>query len=379
MGGVSTLKQQQRQLRWLGGYVRRGKRGPAYIIERYVDGVRYHVSTKCRTERAALEQLAAFEANPADYKPQRRKRQTAPARPGVVTLTASLVNEYLDWMATRPQPASTNHQHNHYCALRQWLAFYAGRDIRDVPLSEVANFLADKRDLPMRIQALRSFCKWLRRQKYLLTRAEDVTADLAYPRKRATKESRRVAIPPEHILAVLPHLPAASRDVLVLRLGTGWHMEEVRRFAEAGEIVRVEGRSVALATMGGPVRVPLLAVLRVRHKVKASTNTPILYPEHLQAAERIRAAGHVVTAHCLNDHTRAACAAAKVPRFFNWHIRHSAVSYAMEHGALLEQASVFVDHLNVDTTRTHYADLAYPTRAVPVLRVPAALPPPKGS
>lgn len=372
------MKQQQRQLRWLGGYVRWGKRGPAYIIERHVDGVRYHVSTKCRTERAALEQLAAFETDPATYKPQRKQRPASVrVRPRAVTLTAALVSEYLDWMLARPVPATYEHQQDHYQVLRQWLVFYAGRDVRDVPLSELAAYLEGKRNQLMRVQGLRSFCAWLRQHKYLLTRAEDPTLDLRRPRGRATKDTRRVAIPPEHILAALPHLPEASRDVMVLRLGTGWHMQEVRRFAESGEVVRVEGRTVALATMEGPVRVPLLAVLRVRHKVKASTSTPILYPEHLAAAERIRAAGHVVTAHCLNDHTRAACAAAGVPRFYNWHIRHSAVSYAMEHGALLEQASVFVDHLSVDTTRAHYADLALPTRAVPVLRVPAVLPAPK--
>lgn len=370
------MRQQKRETRWLGGYIRWGTRGPAYIIERTVDGVRYHVSTKCRTERAALEQLAAFEADPSRYKPERAARKRMPTR-RVLTLTAELVNEYLDWMVARPQPSSRGHQQAHYWALRQWLIFYAGRDIRDVPLSEVAEHLRGKRSLPMRIQGLRSFCGWLRQEKFLLTRAEDVTLDLRRPRGRATKDSKRVAIPPEHILAVLPHLPALSRDVTVLRLGTGWHMEEVRRFAEAGEIVYVEGRSVALATMEGPVRVPLLAVLKVRHKVKASTTTPILYPEHLAAAERLREAGHVWTVNCMNEHTRLACLAAGVPRFLNWHIRHSAVSYAMEHGALLEQASVFVDHLNVDTTRTHYADLAYPTRAVPVLRVPAALPQPK--
>jgi len=375
------LKQQARQVRWLGGYVRWGKRGPAYIIERWVDGQRFHVSTKCRTERAALEQLAAFEADPAAYKPRRKQRRAAPvsSRPKVVTLTAALVHEYLEWMVTRPTPSTHDHQRDHHQVLRHWLAFYAGRDVRDVPLSELAAHLDGKRNQMMRVQGLRSFCAWLRQHKYLLTRAEDPTLDLRRPRGRATKDTRRVAIPPEHILAVLPHLPAPSRDVMVLRLGTGWHMEEVRRFAEGGEIVRVEGRSVALATIEGPVRVPLLAVLRVRHKVRATTNTPVLYPEHLAAAERIRAAGHVVTAHTLNDHTRDACAAAKVPRFYNWHIRHSAVSYAMEHGALLEQASVFVDHLNVDTTRTHYADLALPTRAVPVLRVPAVLPAPKDS
>jgi N-acylglucosamine-6-phosphate 2-epimerase len=39
---------------WLGGYVREGSRGATYVIQRELNGERFHVTTKCRTERAAL-------------------------------------------------------------------------------------------------------------------------------------------------------------------------------------------------------------------------------------------------------------------------------------------------------------------------------------
>jgi hypothetical protein len=344
-----------------------GKKGPTFIIERHQDGVRYHVSTKCRTERAALEALALFEADPANYRPMRKTAATPKA---VVTLTADLITEYTDWMVQRPySPASETHAQKHFTRLREWLVFYRGRDIRQVPLSEVAAHLQGKRDLMMRIQALRSFAAWLRTTKYLITRGEDVTLDLKSPPRRATKDWRQVAVEPERIRAILPHLPAESRDVMVLRLGTGWHGSEVARFAKTGRIYRTPGKTILLMTEAGAERVPLLAVLRVKHKIGGDTNTPIIYEEHLAAAERIQGRGRIPHELTLNRHTEKACELAGVPRFLNWHLRHSVVSNAIEEGADLEHASVFVGHLNVDTTRKHYAQLALPKKAVPVLRV----------
>jgi hypothetical protein len=344
-----------------------GKKGPAFIIERYQDGVRYHVSTKCRTERAALEALALFEADPANYRPMRK---TASRPRAAVTLTADLVTEYTDWMVQRPySPASQEHANKHFTRLREWMVFYRGRDIRQVPLSELAAHLHGKRDLMMRIQALRSFAAWLRTTKYLITRSEDLTLDLKSPPRRATKDWKQVAVEPERIRAILPHLPAESRDVMVLRLGTGWHGAEVARFAKAGRIYRTPGKTILLMTEAGAERVPLLAVLRVKHKIGGDTNTPLIYAEHLAAAERIQARGRIPHELTLNRHTEKACELAGVPRFLNWHLRHSVVSNAIEEGADLEHASVFVGHLNVDTTRKHYAQLALPKKAVPVLRV----------
>lgn len=360
---------QKKRTEWLGGYIRWGKRGPAFIIHRYVDGRRYHISTKCRTEAAALEQLAAFEANPEAYRPGSRGAR-GPVRPAVVTLTADIITDYVDWMVSRPHnPASQRHADRHFHRLKEWLTVYRGRDIREVPLSEIAEYLHDKRMQTMRIQALKSFCAWLRTTKYLMTRAEDPTLDLKEPPRRATKDYRPVAVPPEHILAVLPHLPPASRDVMVLRLGTGWHNSEVERFASTGRIYDTSGRTIMLMTAQGPQQVPLLAVLKVRHKIGGETNTPILYPEHLAAAKRIQARGRIPNQLTLNRHTSQACAAAGVPRFLNWHLRHSVVSNALQEGADLEHASVFVGHLSVDTTQRHYAQLDLPRKAVPVLRV----------
>lgn len=353
---------------WLGGYVRHGRKGPTFMIERWVDGTRYHVSTKCRTERAALEQLAIFEADPANYKSTRKARAGAPQ--GGVVMTADLITEYTDWMVNRPNNPTTDvHAEKHFTRLKKWLVFYRGRDIRRVPLSEIADQLKGQRDLMTKTQALKSFCAWLRTNKYLMTRAEDPTIDLQGPPRRATRDHKQVAVEPERILAILPHLKPETRDVLILRLGTGWHGREVERFANTGRIRRTPGRTILLMGERGAERVPLLAVLQVKHKIGGNTNTPILYEEHLAAAERIQQRGRVPNQLTLNRHVTKACEQAGVERFLNWHIRHSVVSNALEEGADLEHASVFVDHLSINTTRKHYAQIALPKKAVPVLRV----------
>lgn len=355
---------------WLGGYIRWGKKGPTYVIERWIDGVRFHVSTKCRRERAALEQLAHFEADPANYRPLRQQRAGAVPPKDGVTITADLITEYTDWMVGRPNnPTTQAHADIHFTRLKRWLVFYRGRDIRHVSLREIAEHLHGQRDLMMKTQALKSFCTWLRTHKYMMTRGEDPTVDLKGPPRRATKDWKQVAVEPDRILAILPHLKPATRDVLILRLGTGWHGSEVERFAKTGRIRSTPGKTILLMTENGAERVPLLAVLQVRHKIGGNTNTPILYEEHLAAAERIQERAHVPNQLTMNRHVTKACELAGVPRFLNWHLRHSVVSNALEEGADLEHASVFVDHLSVNTTRRHYAQVALPKKAVPVLRV----------
>lgn len=357
-----------RQRKWLGGYIRWGKKGPAFIIERWIDGTRYHVSTKCRTERAALVQLAEFEADPRNYKPDRARIQTGNLKR--VVMTADLIDEYRTWMLTRPEPTTKEHADVHETRLMGWLKFYRNRDLRSVQLREIAEFLSTKKDRPMRIQSLKSFCGWLRKQKYMLDRSEDPTLDLESEPRRASQSTREVFIDPENIKKVLPLLPERSRDVIILRLGTGWHGREVERFCVDGTIRYTPGKTIWLETATGPVEVPLLATLHVRQKTGVTTNTPILYPEHLSAAQRIQRRRYVPSQLTMNRQVTAACETAGVPRFLNWHLRHTVVSYAADQGIDLEHPSKFIDHVKIDTTRKHYRQLQLPRQAIPVVRVP---------
>lgn len=365
-GGIRGGSNQQRK--WLGGYVRHGKKGPAYIIERWIDGHRYHVSTKCRTERAALVQLAEFEADPRNYKPDRARIQTGNLKR--VAMTAELVDEYRAWMTSRTNPASKEHADKHETRLMAWMKFYRDRDVRTVKLQEIAGFISGKKDRPMRIQSLKAFFGWLRKTKYLLDRSEDPTLDLDSEPARASQNSREVYISPENILKVLPHLPDRSRDVIILRLGTGWHGKEVERFCAGGTIRYTPGKSIWLETGAGPREVPLLATLHVKQKTGVETKTPIIYPEHLAAAERIQFRRYVPSQLTMNQHVTKACMAAGVPRFLNWHLRHTVVSYADDQGVNLEHSAKFIDHVGIDTARKHYRQMGLPRQAIPVVRIP---------
>ena len=56
---------------WFGGRIWCDDRGRnVYVIRKQVNGKRYEISTRSHTERAALEQLKRFEADPEGYDPR---------------------------------------------------------------------------------------------------------------------------------------------------------------------------------------------------------------------------------------------------------------------------------------------------------------------
>lgn len=348
--------EKERPTKWAGGYIRWGKKGPTYIIEQWRGGVRFHVSTRCRTERDALRELVRFDEDPANYSPVRLapREERKP-----LVITSELVLAYREWLLTRERPVTKEWANDCARILADWMEDLGGRDLRDVSVTQHLRPALDRRrgSRKHRIIAIKAFCAWLRKEKGLLRHAEDPTLDLAVPQGTAEKTRRRKVVPRERVLAVIPHLRPEVRDVLILQTGTAWHISEVRRFAAGGEIVRQ------------PQGSDLLAVLVVRHKSGELIPTPIQYPEHLEAAERIRAQGRIPSKHAIADAMEAACLAAQVPYFTLGVMRHSVLTWAVEMGATPQQASEFAGHRSERTTRKYYIDLAVPTVRVPVLRI----------
>lgn len=346
---------------WLGGYVRHGKKGPTYVIERWIGGEHFHVSTRCKTERAALKQLERFEANPMGY---------SPLGDSAVPITAELLDEYDRFMSERKRNTAE------WTAtvirfLGAWRAEFGSKCLKTISIQRDVNPALDrwKTSRKHRIEALKGFCSWLRMEKGLITTAEDRTLDLAVPQSAPAKHRRRRAVSAEHIIAVLPHLPDEARDVLTLLTGTAWHISEVRRFAHLGEIVR-------------PASAKPLAVLVTPHKSGDLTRTPITTEEHLEAAERIRQRGRIPIRETLVNQMRAACDKVRakqrevgvpdeklMPHFRMGVMRHSALTFAVEQGASAAQASEFANHRSVVTSKKFYIDVAEPTVSVPVLRI----------
>jgi hypothetical protein len=146
-----------------------------------VAGKRYEVSTRCSRLRAALAQLERFEADPEGYDP---------ATPGgePVRLTGELVKAFLDWsLNTKGNSRPWVLQQRAYLAW--WAENLKGRDLRALNLgSHVIPALDEAPERRHRIEVLKAFCSWLRKERHLLSRAEDATLDLVV---RARRPGRR--------------------------------------------------------------------------------------------------------------------------------------------------------------------------------------------
>lgn len=337
--------------RWLGGYVRSTSDGrKVYVIERWGNGARWHISTGCMTERAALKELERFEENPAGYRPRGEDG---------LAFTADLVLAYRDHQLARGVTSEWAAEVAR--CLAEWMVELGGKvDLRSLDLHRdlkpaLARWTTRR---PHRIKALKGFFHWLREERGLVRRAQDPTLDLRVPQARPEKQARRKVVPPEDVQAVLLKLPPATRDLLHFLTATAWHLSEARRFAEGGEIA---------TPMGGDGSA--LAVLIVRHKSGDLTKTPILYPEHLEAAKRLKERGSLPKRMTLARHMRKACAAAGVPWFGMGQMRHSVLTWGVERGATLEGAAEFAHHRSKATTQRFYVDLAVPKTAVPILRL----------
>lgn len=333
----------QRQL-WDGGYVRHGKKGPTYVIERWVGGIHFHISTRCRTSGAAHAQLKRFEEDPINYRPSGEGSHRLP-------ITAALVAEYREWMISvkrNSRPWSLTCER----LLIEWAEDFGGRDLRSIRLPELETLL-DKRvsSRKHRIEALKAFCKWLRRRKGLLGIAQDPTVDLPVPQSEESLKSK--AVPEKNVSAVLPYLPEDARDVLIVLMGTGAHISEIRRFAKEGEL------AVQSATR---------AIMYMVHKTKRLRPFPLRGRVYVEAAKRIKDRGRIPAYWTLNTDMTAACDGAEVERFTMGVVRHSFLTNAFKRGATMAEAGDAVHHATPKTTKRHYV-IGVPPAPVPPLRV----------
>lgn len=341
-----------RKLRWLGGYIHVGDDDRrTYVLERWNRGNRVHVSTGCTTLAGAMAELARFEADPLRYRP-------GGGVVGGVMLTEALADAYAEHQKAQGVTAEWIGEVSR--CLGDWAEAFGGKDLRGLSLhGDLLPALERWRTRrPHRIKALKGFFRFLRQTKGVVERGQDPTLDLRVPQARPEKHRRRKVVPPEDVSAVLKRLPAVSRDILHLLSATAWHVSEVRRFAAGGEIVKPLGA------------VEVLAVLITRHKSGDLTKTPVLYPEHLAAAERIRALERFPKRMTIARHMRRACADAGVPWFGMGQMRHSVLTWGVaDGGASVQDAADFAHHRSQQTTRRYYLDIDIPRPAIPVYRL----------
>jgi integrase len=345
-------KCEPRREKWEGGYVRHGKRACVFVIQKEVGGQRFHVSTRKTKERDAHRELDRFLADPYRYNPFAPPDDN---RPRALRLTAALIDEFCAWNIGRGN--TRKHSKEMAARLTEWLSDFDGTDLRDVTLRQIQEALEARRTSRQhRIIALKSFYKWLRKTRGLLTFRDDPTEDISVPVARAAKLKKKKALERERVYAALEKLAGPVRDFLILLMGTGWHCTEAVRF------IRDDESSIVHQPAGD-----ILAVLSTWHKIGGFTRTPIRHREHLEAAERLRARREAPTR--LNKQIKAACEAAEVEPFTLGVLRHSVATWAIEGGATVAQVAEFLNHRDPRTTRNFYADVSSPTVSVPVLRV----------
>jgi integrase len=341
---------QLKRRRWLGGYVRQAKTGPVFIIERMVGGTPFHVSTRCRTERAALKELERFETAPHAYRAGAPQKKAGAS----IVLTAELIRDYVDW---QEHVKKTTRDHALDCEryLGQWADVFGHRDLRTVSLHDDIKPALDewKTARKTRVVALKGLTAWLRREKGVLERRDDPTLDLQVPSIRPEKLSRRKAIPFEVVQETLPKLPAEVRDLVVLLAATGLHVSEVRRFAT--------GEGALHEPSPAQKKEGVKATLSVRHKNGRLHVVALTSDEVLQAAQAIALAKKVASHSTQWWALREAGA--------SWNIgslRHSVATWLHEAGWSLEAIAEQLGHRDPRTTADFYRDMGFTAKALPI-------------
>lgn len=347
---MGTRKRAGSRAPWEGGFVRWDARGaPTYWVQRRYAGRRWCFSLRCHTLEAALAALRAWEADPWRFR-------VGGQAPAPLAFDAALRDAYLRW--------SEEEKHNSHGwlakqrAILEWWAEELGDgiDLKRVRLAEEIVPALDRArgGRQHRIAVLKSLYSWLRKVRHSLQPSDDPTlGTLSAPPPRPAQWKKERAFSLADYEAVRAHLADPYLAAADVQAGTGWHVSETERFAEAGSIVQqLDGRPVLVcprAKSGAPRRSIVSDVVA-------------------EAAQRLRAAGKL-DYYGYWRAMRSACEAAGLapgtvsPGAF----RHTVSTFALEHGATPGAISAFIGHESEQTTRKFYATNAVPPR-VPTLR-----------
>lgn len=349
---METASAKKERAHWLGGFIRTTTRGkPVYVIEKRIGGRLFKVSTRCHTEDAAMKELRRFEADPAGYRPGEAG----------LTLTKELILEHVDWqMAPAPLGAGNSREWALSCGnlLGGWLVALAGRDLRRVSATDIKAALKTwSTSLPARVVVLKGLYSWLRKEKGLLKHHEDPMPDVTIPERKAAKETATGHR--DHDFAKVKRVWKAMRpdvrDIYELLAALGWHLADLRRFVEGGEI-RKDPTGKHLAT------------LVTFHKLKEDAVAGITEARHLALAKKLRAEGRMLSNSTLAVQVRKANRRAGVPeseRFaYLGDMRHSFSTWAIEDGHDMAEVAKHNNHRTEAMLRRHYVRHAVPRATI---------------
>jgi len=283
------------------------------------------VSTRRNTEEEAFAEIL------------RMNLQAGTAR--LLPLDQKHVNQYVDDCRSRGiDPQSCNQKRRH---LEDW-----GRAIGPRwPTLQLLNGISAKlkgKGARGRVSTLKAFFTWLRQQGHV-RRQEDPTLDLAKPSAKPSDWDRLVPI--EVHRRLVADLDPKWGDLLVVLLGTGWHVSELLRFARSG--------SISADVLACP-----------RHKSGEPHRTRVS-PNVMVAAGRVLGRGGFSVSLFYKE-LGEACDRLGVERIGPGGYRHTVATAAVRAGATPEAVAHFLGHKGSYMVKAIYAKVAVPQR-VPTL------------
>lgn len=314
-----------------------------YVIRRKVAGRPYHVSTRCSSLGPAMKQWERFQADPEGYSP-------SGASGAPISLDAETVKAFLKWSRDGKgnSPRWVSKQKGY---LAWWAKQIGRRDLRRVSIRDHIMPALDKVPNPkQRIQTIKAFYAWLRKERHAITAAEDPTyGTLAVPQSRPEQWVTSKVIPRASHDAVCGAITQPWRDMLTVLAGTGWHVTELERFIRAGVVADLPSS----ASQGhGAFKVLVCPRRKSGEMQRTAVSAGVA-----EAGSRLRARGTYSQPRFLRA-VAGACKAAGVEPYSPGSYRHTVATWAIEAGADPAAVAAFLGHKSPATTRRFYATLA---------------------
>jgi hypothetical protein len=337
--------------RWLGGPIRQGKKGPTYVIDRWVNGRHHHISTKCKTERAALKELERFELDPANYRHARTQKTQG------LVVTPELIDEYLDWLASRRLTKPYIREHERH--LEELMVALEGRDLRRIgypALREIIDGLG-KTAKWNRVKTLKAFASWLRRYKGVLSRQDDPTLDIVNLPQTPEKHRRAKAMPLHVVEKAIAALPRPYSDIALVLAGTGLHISELIRF-HAGE-------GGLYDPADWQKKDGTLKNLVVLHKRGSHHAVSITEQQTLDALERLRALKEFPNRSTIGHYDKKASESIGVKFSMGW-LRHSVATWLAMKRTSEQDIANQLGQQTTKMAKSVYIDLGLAAHPVPI-------------
>ncbi len=316
---------------WEGGRIKQTSDGRrVYYIRKRIGGRLVERSTGATSRTAAMEQWRRFQANPAAWTPGGAPR-------GEVLSVREHLDSYLDYCREQKgNSANWIYQKQRYL---EWWAEVLPGDCRLWTRGRVLEALDGQPVKHNALAALKAWATWLRNVRGSLTKAEDVTVDIAIPAlKPAQWRGPPRAISRAAFDATLEKLEEPYHTVCTVLGATGMHTTEALRLA------RGHGGMV-----GGALEI--LHKSGRRHRMQVS-------PETAEAVTRLQRYGGFGVSRLMRA-IKNACIKAKVTPWAPGALRHSAATWLIEAGGSIEAVATYLNH-DVETLKRFYSAAAIP-------------------